>query len=608
MEQSEIEKEYNRVKHSLEVLGYRGPLGIESAGVVNKVLNDLIKTTEAFKKLQDERNKLKSELKSQGDLVLPLRNENLKLTKENNDLHSQMIKLKDDIDIKQGSRANAITTLENEKEELKFLITQKDEKIKSLESQSEALRSKLNDMFNKTCMGEGPRSEVNPKGLTSKMTTASSSSIRRPNFEMSERVMSSNTIDGDLISKFREEIEHANLSKEDWANDLKIADEQAEKLRNEIRKLREENKNIQSEMEAMRNKLSSREAEISRLQCNNFVGDDNKEELKMKYNAETVLAQNEKLQSQIEFLNKENHRLHEIDYFHNHRCREEEVKRLDDVIAQLTKENTKLKSDIQKWQNANNTETNTTIITQGGTAIRTKSKAKEEIASLNEQIIKLRNANKDIMSDLDATRLKLKTANEETLQAKEDLNTQISSFNSERLALNKSKDDLNKKIDELTKQNSNLKIELENAKRSLDDVKNELNLYRSNELMSNKHIEANSESVKKVYDEYTNVKNRLRELQANYDSLLSQKKEVDDAYDLLKDENANIKQTNESLSSSLSKLQKEIDDKNILISSYEGKNNGLRRTCEVFKGEDYFGTITLQNCYRSRIAERALKM
>lgn len=44
------------------------------------------------------------------------------------------------------------------------------------------------------------------------------------------------------------------------------------------------------------------------------------------------------------------------------------------------------------------------------------------------------------------------------------------------------------------------------------------------------------------------------------------------------------------------------------ISSYEGKNNGLRRTCEIFKGEDYFGTITLQNCYRSRIAERALKM
>lgn len=39
-------------------------------------------------------------------------------------------------------------------------------------------------------------------------------------------------------------------------------------------------------------------------------------------------------------------------------------------------------------------------------------------------------------------------------------------------------------------------------------------------------------------------------------------------------------------------------------SAYEGKNNGLRRLCEVYKGEDYFGTITLENCYRSRIAAK----
>ena len=80
----------------LEALGYKGPLGIESAGVVSKVLNDLIKTTEAVKKLRDENEKTKNEFKVQGDLVLPLRNENLKLTKENNELHKKLISLKDD--------------------------------------------------------------------------------------------------------------------------------------------------------------------------------------------------------------------------------------------------------------------------------------------------------------------------------------------------------------------------------------------------------------------------------------------------------------------------------------------------------------------------------
>lgn len=42
--------------------------------------------------------------------------------------------------------------------------------------------------------------------------------------------------------------------------------------------------------------------------------------------------------------------------------------------------------------------------------------------------------------------------------------------------------------------------------------------------------------------------------------------------------------------------------------SYEGENNGLKRLCEVYKGEPYFGTVTLQNCYRSRIAEKALEL
>lgn len=38
---------------------------------------------------------------------------------------------------------------------------------------------------------------------------------------------------------------------------------------------------------------------------------------------------------------------------------------------------------------------------------------------------------------------------------------------------------------------------------------------------------------------------------------------------------------------------------------YEGDNNGLSRISEVFRGEPYYGEVTLQNCYRSAIAKRA---
>jgi predicted ribonuclease YlaK len=41
---------------------------------------------------------------------------------------------------------------------------------------------------------------------------------------------------------------------------------------------------------------------------------------------------------------------------------------------------------------------------------------------------------------------------------------------------------------------------------------------------------------------------------------------------------------------------------------YDGKNNGLRRAVEVFKGEDFFSTVTLEEIYRSRAAKVAEQM
>lgn len=44
------------------------------------------------------------------------------------------------------------------------------------------------------------------------------------------------------------------------------------------------------------------------------------------------------------------------------------------------------------------------------------------------------------------------------------------------------------------------------------------------------------------------------------------------------------------------------------LNSYAGKNNGLTRLSEVFRGEDYYGEVTLKNCYRSKLAKRAEMM
>jgi predicted ribonuclease YlaK len=51
------------------------------------------------------------------------------------------------------------------------------------------------------------------------------------------------------------------------------------------------------------------------------------------------------------------------------------------------------------------------------------------------------------------------------------------------------------------------------------------------------------------------------------------------------------------------------DNKHQLDSSlYEGDRNGMTRILEVFKGEDCFGTVELQNIHRSKIAKIAEKL
>ena len=41
------------------------------------------------------------------------------------------------------------------------------------------------------------------------------------------------------------------------------------------------------------------------------------------------------------------------------------------------------------------------------------------------------------------------------------------------------------------------------------------------------------------------------------------------------------------------------------LSQYAGSNNGMRRMSEVFRGQDFYGEVELQNIYRSRIAKIA---
>ena len=143
METSSKEKEYIKLKNSLEALGFHGFLGADSVSLVRNILDNLIKATKAFKTIKLENERLENEMRIQGDLVLPLRNENHKLLQDNNDLHKEIIDIKDKLEIKNTTTSQNLQKSIENIEQMKFLISQKNIKIKNLEFQVESLKKKI---------------------------------------------------------------------------------------------------------------------------------------------------------------------------------------------------------------------------------------------------------------------------------------------------------------------------------------------------------------------------------------------------------------------------------------------------------------------------------
>ena len=427
MEIKEGENEYNRVKVSLDSLGYKGKLNIDSVPLVNRILSDLMKATKSFRNMKNENEKYEAELKIQKELILPLRNENLKLVKENNELHKLIIKVKDEIDNNNICNETSSTKLLNTNEELKFLLTQKDATIKTLEIELDSLRIKLNNIFNTLYMGQGDKSRIYMKGLPkankiiSKNKNEINSTFKKASFDLSSRLDMSSELVNNIgssvpLQMFKDEIITINNKKEEWAKDLKIAESNAEELKTKI--------------DTYQKNIKTRDLEIKRLQEQIYLGDDNKEEIKLKYKSEFMSMQNDKLMLQINFLNKENHRLESIDYFHNHRCRQEEVNRLDEQVAKLTKENEKLQKLIGK---ANTTNLNMSTFRKSRLSISGASGP-----SLKSQIENLKKDKADLVKMLEEERQKVQAITKELIDTKNNLNAQISTLlNEKNLLLDK---------------------------------------------------------------------------------------------------------------------------------------------------------------------------
>lgn len=209
------EKRFLLLKKRLDALHYCQPFNIESASLIEKLLNDLIKTTEGFQSIKKINEELKQSVHKSEQMILPLKKENAKLVQENNDLHFEMIKIKEESDYNSSKWQTTFNRLDGERNDLKFLLEQKDSKIRKLEDDNFLVKSKLDVILKKTHFSGKRGLENLPAEVNSLKVNAGTK------FEMSKPLRPS-----DDNQKELEELK--NYQSEDfknWAESLRKADE-----------------------------------------------------------------------------------------------------------------------------------------------------------------------------------------------------------------------------------------------------------------------------------------------------------------------------------------------------------------------------------------------
>ncbi|NWV40963.1 CP135 protein, partial [Grantiella picta] len=143
------ERRFVNLRKRLDQLGYRHPLGVESLPLVEKLFSDLVHTTESLRGAKLSSAKTEKECTNYDTILEPYKTENARLTRENNDLHLEILKLKELSERHVKDLKASLRRVENETSDVKFLNNQYMHKIKMLEKENKAKTEKIQQLQEK---------------------------------------------------------------------------------------------------------------------------------------------------------------------------------------------------------------------------------------------------------------------------------------------------------------------------------------------------------------------------------------------------------------------------------------------------------------------------
>ena len=133
---------FTNLRKRLDQLGYRQPLVIEAVPLVEKLFTDLLHTTDSFKKYKGKTSNIDKAV-NYADVNETYRADNARLVKENNDIHLDLLKCREEKEKLQTELKSASRKLEHENQDLRFLNSQYVHKVHTLEKESKLKSEQL---------------------------------------------------------------------------------------------------------------------------------------------------------------------------------------------------------------------------------------------------------------------------------------------------------------------------------------------------------------------------------------------------------------------------------------------------------------------------------
>uniref|UniRef100_A0A8C5IYH4 Centrosomal protein 135 n=1 Tax=Junco hyemalis TaxID=40217 RepID=A0A8C5IYH4_JUNHY len=282
------ERRFVNLRKRLNQLGYRHPLGVDSLPLVEKLFSDLVHTTESLRKAKFSSGKTEKECSNYDTVLEPYKTENARLTRENNDLHLEILKLKEKSDRHVKDLKACLRRVEHETTDLKFLNNQYMHKIKVLEKETKAKTEKIQQLQEKNL-----QAVVQTPGGRRK-----SIPFRRQRMQIDQLVPPSG------VSAYP-----VPQPEDPYVADLlQVADNRIQELQSEVTELQEKLETSESGMKNYSKQVEIRDKEIERLMLA-LDGGRSHEVLSL----ESRTKSNEKLIShlniQVDYLQKKNKEL-----------------------------------------------------------------------------------------------------------------------------------------------------------------------------------------------------------------------------------------------------------------------------------------------------------